>query len=1118
MGGENPQRLEKWIKVLGLGLALLVTLLSCLLIYYERTLIREAAYVETRDQARLYKAYTEQTLGTLDQILTFMIELEQNPDLADARRNIDVIMKQRKKISPIAINIAIADQAGNIRQRTFEGATSGSIAEREHFKAHRDGLTDGLFLTQAIPYLNDKTKFMFLLSRKLVDKNGQFAGVVSVMVDCLDFSTTFSRQQISQGGSMGIFHANGTLMVRVPYRAESIGQSPPALAQFAQSERREENIIDVSPIDGVERLIGQVKLDNYPVIVSVTQNYRHVMEPWRLKAFIGAILWLLMMAAIFFTVRVLTNRLKAQRLVQRQLEDTQQRAKIGGWTWDIASDRLTWTDETYRIFGLTPGEPLWKRAFFRRIHQDDLPRLERRLKDAIECGTSYQVEYRACHQNGEWLQIASQGEIVRDAQGNVVRLQGVLQDITDRYRTEQRLAELLELNQRIISASPLGIAVYRKDGQCVLANLALARFTGASIDQLQGQNFLTVASWRESGLRDAALRVLDNGVAEEIEAHTTSSFGTEVWMSCRFARFTSGDGFHLLMLAEDIAAKRKAEAELRLAASVYTNTVEGIVVTDKGGIILSVNPAFTEITGYTAEEAIGQTPRILKSEHHDEQFYAQMWKTLAETGSWQGELWNRRKNGEAFLEWQSITAILDDQGQPVRYVAVFNDVTELRMKDERIKHQAYHDALTGLPNRMLLQDRLDHAIDVARRDRTHLALLFLDLDRFKTINDSLGHDVGDLLLQAVAERLRSCIRKSDTLARLGGDEFVLVLSYFSNTAEVAHVAEKVIHELVQPLTLEGHQIHVTTSVGIALFPEDGLDAKALMKNADTAMYQAKAAGRNAFRFFDTSMNSRALERLDLETHLRSAVERLEFELYFQPKVLLATGEPAGAEALIRWRHPERGLVPPNDFIPLAEETGLIVPIGEWAFREACRLTAIWTANGLLNGHVAVNLSARQLQHLHLMETIDKALKASGADPRRIEIELTESVVMSNPGEAVAILSELRERGFSIAVDDFGTGYSSLSYLKRLPISSLKIDRSFVKDLPGDADDAAIAKAILDLSRSLGLLTVAEGIETAEQASYLSALGCQLAQGYYFAKPMPVEQFEAWLRAKQTVDA
>lgn len=1109
-----PPKLEKWIETLGIGLGIIATLVLGLFVFIDREYSRDKAFAETNDLAKLYKANIELTVSQLDQNLLFLAAVVKEQEMAGAKQNLDAIVRRIKANSALPINLVITDNQGRILYRTMRGPAPADLKPREHFMAHSEGRAQGLFVTQAMPYLTEQGRYLVALSRRLEDVHGSFLGVAVIVVDCLDLSQALLQQHVAEGSSVALFHANGTLISRAPFRLDLIGRSPPMLQAFANSDRREEHIIDLSPLDGVERLIAQAKLEKVPLIVSVTQNYRRVLAEWRARASLAFVLWLAMLGGIFLAVRLLARRIAEQRALQHQLEYTQAKAKVGGWVWEIGNDRLSWTDETFRIFGLSPGDPLWRRAFFKMIHPDDLERLDSVLAKCIADGAPYKAEYRVRHPGGEWRYIVSQGELVRDDSNRPVKIQGVLQDITETYNIEQRLAELLELNQRIISAAPVGVGVYREDGSCILANLALARMVGGTIETMQIANFNMLTSWQRSGMRDAALRVLESGVAEEIEAHTTSSFGVEIWMACRFVRFSSGGVFHLLLLAENIGEKRKAEAELRLAASVYTNTVEGIVVTDKDGIILSVNPAFTDITGYLPEEAIGRSPRILKSDHHDDAFYAGMWRALKENGIWQGELWNRRKNGEAFLEWQSITAIPDEQGKPMRYVAIFNDVTELRQKDERIKHQAYHDALTGLPNRQLLQDRLDHAIDVAQRDRMRLALMFLDLDRFKTINDSLGHDVGDLLLQAVAERLKSCVRKSDTLARLGGDEFVLVLTDVAHTSEVAHVAEKIIGELVAPLTLSGHQVHVTTSVGIALFPDDGADATTLMKNADTAMYQAKSAGRNAFRFFDASMNSKAIERLDLEANLRRAIEKNEFELFFQPKIDLRSRETVGAEALIRWRHPERGLVPPADFIPLAEETGLIAPIGDWAIREACRLAAHWTARGMLKGRIAVNLSARQLQQLSLMDVIEKALRDTNADSRLIEVELTESTVMSNPGEAIATLSDLRDKGFSIAVDDFGTGYSSLSYLKRLPISCLKIDRSFVKDLPGDADDAAIALTIVDLAHSLGLETVAEGIETEEQADYLAHLGCEMAQGFFFAKPMPAQEFEAWLMKKR----
>ncbi len=565
--------------------------------------------------------------------------------------------------------------------------------------------------------------------------------------------------------------------------------------------------------------------------------------------------------------------------------------------------------------------------------------------------------------------------------------------------------------------------------------------------------------------------------------------------------------------AKDIALMqvRSYAEELELAAGVFTHAFEGIMITDATGTILSVNPAFSAITGYAPEEAVGRTPRLLRSHHQDEHFYREMWAVLQATGAWRGELWNRRKSGEVYLQWTSITTIDDDAGKPHRRIAVMTDITEERRKEEHIRHQSLHDALTGLPNRTLVHNRLDHAIKSAERAGGRVALLFIDLDRFKVINDSLGHLVGDLLLKEAARRMGGCVRGSDTLARLGGDEF-LVLAPIERGADAVHIAEKIIHEIAQPFAIQQQALHVGASVGISVYPQDGGDAATLLRNADVAMYAAKQAGRGTLRFFDTGMNERAQQRLKLEAALRRAIAAEEFELYYQTKVCLLDGRHCGMEALIRWRDPLLGLVSPGDFIPLAEETGLIAPIGDWVLETACAQMRAWLDAGTVAGPVAVNVSARQLNDPEFAARVVDILRRHGLEGQYLQIEVTESTVMTDPERAIGALGRLAALGIGIAIDDFGTGYSSFSYLKRLPIDLLKVDRSFVQDIGSSREDEEIVTAIVQVAHSLKLQVVAEGVETRQQADFLARLGCQFGQGYLYAKPLPLAEFEALVRA------
>lgn len=565
---------------------------------------------------------------------------------------------------------------------------------------------------------------------------------------------------------------------------------------------------------------------------------------------------------------------------------------------------------------------------------------------------------------------------------------------------------------------------------------------------------------------------------------------------------------------QDITLLKHSEQQLILAARVFDNSIEGITITDAKGVIQSVNRAFTHITGYSPEEAVGKKPSILKSDRHDAAFYNAMWQRLLTNGRWEGEIWNRKKNGEVYPEWLTITAITDDFGQTSHHVAVFHDMSEVRGFEEKLHFQAQHDALTSLPNRDLFLDRLGVAIGHAQRTGEQVAVLTIDLDNFKHVNDSLGHTVGDLLLQQVAERLHASLPQDTTIARLGGDDFAVLVEQLANEQEAIPLAGKIIAAFAKPFNLSVYETVITVSIGITFFPSDGCDGGNLLKNAELAMYRAKEEGKNTYQLFTKAMNAKVVHRLSLENNLRKALDRREFLVYYQPKVSLATGRIGGMEALVRWRAADGRVISPLDFIPLSEETGLIIPIGEHVLRQACL-----DAKGWLLGHedgltVSVNLSPKQFMQDDLLATVTAILRETEFPPGRLELEITESAVMANEEAAIALLLKLKELGVRLALDDFGTGYSSLHYLRKLPFDTIKMDRSFVKDLPEDPSSVAIAITILTLAHSLGMAVVAEGVETAAQLEFLRSRNCSEVQGYLLSPPVPAEAFSALLLEKQ----
>jgi len=585
------------------------------------------------------------------------------------------------------------------------------------------------------------------------------------------------------------------------------------------------------------------------------------------------------------------------------------------------------------------------------------------------------------------------------------------------------------------------------------------------------------------------------------------------WYECRDQAIRWSDGRWVRMeIATDITERKVAEEALRKLSLAVEQSPAAVLITDPAGRVEYVNPKFTSVTGYTLEEAQARTPSLLKSEEMSEEAYRDLLDRLSSAEEWHGEIRSRRKNGGRYWELMSISPVVGPDGAITHYVAVKEDISDRKDYEAQLEYLSTHDELTGLANRALLSDRLEQSIHYAQRSERQVAVLLLDLDRFKFINDSLGHDFGDRLLCEVARRLAESVREADTVARLGGDEFVLLLTEMAGTKDAGLVANKILRQLAEPYRLDGREINLTASLGISLYPRDGLDVATLIRNADTAMYQSKRDG-STFSYYATEMNQKVMATLELESGLRNALERQEFCLHYQPQVDLADGRVIGCEALLRWLHPQKGMIPPGDFIPLAEETGLISPIGAWVLHEACRQAVAWRKAGLPELRMAVNLSARQFRKGDLPQQVRKTLYQTGLAADRLELELTESMVMDDPVGAKQTMHSLKDLGVSLSLDDFGTGYSSLNYLRRFPVDSLKIDRSFIRDVAIDPSEASVVTSIVAIAHNLRIAAVAEGVETREQLDFLIGCNCDSYQGFFFSRPIPADDFTSLLRGQ-----
>lgn len=668
-------------------------------------------------------------------------------------------------------------------------------------------------------------------------------------------------------------------------------------------------------------------------------------------------------------------------------------------------------------------------------------------------------------------------------------------DQTDALKRQQ------EDIRALVQHAPDGIFVADLEGRYIDVNEAGCLLLGWNREQIIGKTIIDLIPAEDIPRLELARGRLLRGEVDVDEWRLRHRDGhyIAVEVSAKILADGRWQGF-----VRDVSERKQAEEKLRQAAAVFDNTSEAIMVTDALGTIVAVNEAYSQITGYSADEVLGKQPSLHQSGHHDQSFYQQLWQALKTAGHWQGEIWNRRKNGEVYPAWETISAVRDGNGDIVNYVSVLSDISSIKEAENRLRHLAHHDSLTDLPNRVAFLANLEQALEHAQRNQKKVALLFLDLDRFKLVNDTLGHDIGDELLKSVAQRLKRTVRGEDLVARLGGDEFTVMIEGLAHAQDAALLARKVIDTIVEPIKLQQHDISTSTSIGIGIYPDDAHSVSGLLKAADAAMYRAKHNGRGNYEFYTSELTQQAVRRLSLENDLRQAIQQQEFELFYQPQVALSSGSIVGLEALLRWRHPELGLMQPDQFIHIAEDSGLIDTIGGWVVREAFAQACQWREQGLPAIRMAVNISGHQILYDGILAEVKEVLDVhDGRRQLACELEITESTLQTG-SVAVQTLTRLRELGISIAIDDFGTGYSSLSQLQQLPIDTLKIDRAFLQQMPEHADSRAIASAIISLGHSLGLRVVAEGVENIAQLKFLKEQGCDEVQGFLVSEPVAAD--------------
>jgi len=1007
------------------------------------------------------------------------------------------------------LQVGIIDARGYLAYSSLGlPAEPSFLGDREHFTVHQALLRDDLFVSRPVKG-RVSGRWSIQLTRPIF-AHGQFAGVVVVSVDPEYFVQFYSSTAFGRNGSARMVRDTGEIMARSSDQDKYVGQVIKPTPYTDPGAPSQGSFRRNAQVDGVERLSSYYRLPPYGVTVVVGTSVAEVLAPVRVQQHktvaAGALISVLMCLMAWQLLRD-TERRKA---ALKALSDSEDRFRtifsilpIGITLGDHHGNMVDCNAAAEKALGASKEELLARNNDWQVLRPDGspMPRYEFATERALaERRPVMDVPMEVRTPRGSvWLS-ANAAPLEHPRYGVV----GAFVDISDRVRAESE-------TRQVMQAAGEAIWISDTQGRCVFANPAACDMLGYTQEEMLALHVTDLVPQEDLAQLRAILAALD-----------TEPFVRREWWLKRkgwgtvLVEFVSQrlDQNRFLSIGHDIGERKRAEHKLQLAASVFTHAREGIMITDAQGTIVDVNDTFTRITGYSREEALGQNPRLLKSGRQPPQYYQNMWRTLSETDQWSGEVWNRRKSGEVYAEMQTVSAVRDAEGRTQNYVALFSDITPMKEHQRQLEHIAHFDALTHLPNRVLLADRLQQAIRQSQRHHRSLAVVFLDLDGFKAVNDTHGHAVGDVLLIVLAERMKSALREGDTLARIGGDEFVAVLVDLEEAQDCDPVLERLLLAASAPLETAGTVLQVSASMGVTIYPQDGSDADLLMRHADQAMYAAKQAGKHRYHLFDVAHEAAVKTRSESLEHIRSALDRGEFALYYQPKVDMRDNTVVGMEALIRWHHPERGLLLPADFLPLIEGHPISVEVGEWVIDTALAQMGAWRAQEL-NLPVSVNIGALQLQKDGFAERLRMLLgRHPDVPPQNLELEVLETSAMGDIAAVSRIMRACAALGVGFALDDFGTGYSSLTYLKHLPTGTIKIDQSFVRDMLGDTDNLAIVRGIIGLAAAFGREVIAEGVETSAHSTQLLALGCTLVQGFGIARPMPAQNVLAWVAGWQ----